>query len=321
MRRLAVTLDFLEDHHHEQLLATASGHGFDVRFAAMEPSGEDLAWMRDAEVLLTSSPKTIPACGDGLRWVASSWAGVDAFRPLLPERCLLTNNTGAYGPTISEHIIMLLLMLWRGEWSHMQAQMKGVWGPHLPQRSIEGSTVCVLGTGDIGTTFARKARALGARRLIGVSRSGVARVEGVYDEMHPLDDLDVVLPEVDALVMSLPGTDATAGMIDARRIALLRPHAVLVNVGRGSAIVQEALVAALEDGSLGGAALDVCTPEPLPADDPLWHAPNCIITPHVAGNMTLQITRDRTVRLFCDELARYARGETPLRVVDPLLGY
>lgn len=321
MRRLAVTLDFLEERHREELLEVASKHGFDVRFAAMEPSLEDRSWMRDTEVLLTSSPRTISACGDGLRWVASSWAGVDAYRSLLPEGCLLTNNTGAYGPTISEHIIMLLLMLWRGEWSRMQTQMKGVWGPHLPQRSIEGATICVLGTGDIGTTFARKARALGAGRLIGVSRSGIARVEGVYDEMHPLGELETVLPEVDALVMSLPGTDETAGIIDARRIALLPSHAVLVNVGRGSAIVQDALVRALEDGTLGGAALDVCTPEPLPEDDPLWHAPNCLITPHVAGNMTLQITRDRTVTLFCEEFSRYARGETPLRVVDPALGY
>lgn len=195
----------------------------------------------------------------------------------------------------------------------------------MPVRSIREVRIAVLGAGNIGSAFAEKAVALGARRVVGVSRSGRAR-EPFSDvlDINGSDGkggLDGLLPRVDVLVMALPGTAQTAGVLSRERIALLPPGALVVNVGRGSAIDQEALAEALNDGRLGGAALDVMVPEPLPADDPLWSARNILITPHVSGNMTMGYTRDEAVRLFCADLENYAAGCPLARLVDRAAGY
>ena len=121
--------------------------------------------------------------------------------------------------------------------------------------------------------------------------------------------------------MALPGTPDTFHLLDRRRIALLPKEAYVVNVGRGSAIEQSALADALNSGAIAGAALDVMTPEPLPVDDPLWDAKNLILTPHVSGNMTLGYTREENVRLFCENLSRYAEGQSLKGLVDRTRGY
>ena len=187
-------------------------------------------------------------------------------------------------------------------------------------RSIQGSRLTLLGTGDIGTTFAQRAKALCPASVTGVNRSG--RVpDPVYDRVMPMAELDRVLPETDILVMSLPSTPETVGVLSRERLALLPESAILVNVGRGSAIDQDALMDALNAGRLAGAALDVMTPEPLPADHPLWTTKNLLITPHVAGNMTLGYTCNKTVSMFCDDLENYAEGRPLKHLVDLKRGY
>ena len=121
--------------------------------------------------------------------------------------------------------------------------------------------------------------------------------------------------------MALPSTGETKNILSARRIALLPPTACVVNVGRGSAIDQNALVAALNGGRIAGAALDVFEEEPVPAGDPVWTAQNLLLTPHISGQMSLGYTRDRNVALFCEDLERYGRGEKPTRLVDRRIGY
>ena len=147
---------------------------------------------------------------------------------------------------------------------------------------------------------------MGAARIVGISRSGKARAD-VYDEMHPIADLDAVLPKTTILVMALPGTAETAGILSRERIALLPSDAIVINVGRGTAIDQPALVEALNSGAIAGAALDVMVPEPLPQDDPLWDAKNLVLTPHTSGNLTLGHTCDSNVDMFCEDLANYGR--------------
>ena len=139
--------------------------------------------------------------------------------------------------------------------------------------------------------------------------------------MLPTAELDSVLPTADALVMALPSTPETVGILSRERISLLPEHAYVVNVGRGSAIDQQALDDALRAGKLAGAALDVMTPEPLPTDDPLWDCPNIIITPHVSGNMSLGLTCDIDVDMFCGDLERYAAGRPLHNLVDRIRGY
>jgi phosphoglycerate dehydrogenase-like enzyme len=142
-----------------------------------------------------------------------------------------------------------------------------------------------------------------------------------FDAMYGMDELNTILPQTDILVMALPATAETVGVLSRERIALLPRHAVVVNVGRGSAIDQDALIDALNSESIAGAALDVMVPEPLPVDHPLWDARNILITPHVSGNMSLGITRDLDVDLFCRDLSNYAAGRPLQQLVDRKLGY
>ena len=318
-RIICVVNEFITDAHRRQIDAAAEKHGFSVRY--YQTKADASGHLADCEVLFghwRSLLKEAPM----LKWYCCSYAGVDPYQPpfRFPEGVLLTNSSGAYGVTISEHIMMVTLMLQRRMLDYAQIVRDRGWTNDLPVRSIQGSRLTLLGTGDIGTTFAQRAKALCPASVTGVNRSG--RVpDPVYDRVMPMAELDRVLPETDILVMSLPSTPETVGVLSRERLALLPESAILVNVGRGSAIDQDALMDALNAGRLAGAALDVMTPEPLPADHPLWTTKNLLITPHVAGNMTLGYTCSKTVSMFCDDLENYAEGRPLKHLVDLKRGY
>ena len=318
-RIICVVNEFITDAHRRQIDAAAEKHGFSVRY--YQTKADASGHLADCEVLFghwRSLLKETPM----LKWYCCSYAGVDPYQPpfRFPEGVLLTNSSGAYGVTISEHIMMVTLMLQRRMLDYAQIVRDRGWTNDLPVRSIQGSRLTLLGTGDIGTTFAQRAKALCPASVTGVNRSG--RVpDPVYDRVMPMAELDRVLPETDILVMSLPSTPETVGVLSRERLALLPESAILVNVGRGSAIDQDALMDALNAGRLAGAALDVMTPEPLPADHPLWTTKNLLITPHVAGNMTLGYTCNKTVSMFCDDLENYAEGRPLKHLVDLKRGY
>jgi len=310
----------MNEKYRRQIDAAAEAAGFMVHYydtqAALTPH------IGDYEVLFGHPVPALLRQASQLKWLCSDYAGVekyldDAVWPR-PD-CLLSNASGAYGPTISEHILMVLLMLLRRMPEYQADLCQRQWTFHTPIRSIIGSHVVMLGTGDIGSHTARRLKALGAS-VTGVCRSGRSK-EPAFDRVVPIQELDSVLPSADALVMALPSTPETEGVLSRERIALLPERAYVVNVGRGSAIDQNALVEALMQRKLAGAALDVMTPEPLPADDPLWDCPNTIITPHVSGNMSLGLTCDIDVDMFCADLARYAAGEPLANLVDRIRGY
>lgn len=318
-RTICVVNEFITDAHKRQIDDTANRLGFSVRYylSKADASGH----LADCEVLFAhwrSLLKETPM----LKWYCCSYAGVDPYQPpfRFPEGVLLSNSSGAYGVTIAEHLLMLTLMLQRRMLDYSQIVRDHGWVNDLPVRSIFGSRLTLLGTGDIGTTFAQRAAALRPASIIGVNRSGRAP-DPIYDRVLPIAELDRVLPETDILVMSLPSTPETVGILSRQRLALLPENAIVVNVGRGSAVDQEALMDALNTGRLAGAALDVMTPEPLPAGHPLWSTKNLLITPHVAGNMTLGYTCDRTVAMFCEDLENYAAGRPLKRLVDLSRGY
>lgn len=320
MRKLAVCVTFMNEKYRRQIDAAAEAAGFMVHYydtqAALTPH------IGDYEVLFGHPVPALLRQASQLKWLCSDYAGVekyldDAVWPR-PD-CLLSNASGAYGPTISEHILMVLLMLLRRMPEYQADLCQRQWTFHTPIRSIIGSHVVMLGTGDIGSHTARRLKALGAS-VTGVCRSGRSK-EPAFDRVVPIQELDSVLPSADALVMALPSTPETEGVLSRERIALLPERAYVVNVGRGSAIDQNALVEALMQRKLAGAALDVMTSEPLPADDPLWDCPNTIITPHVSGNMSLGLTCDIDVDMFCADLARYAAGEPLANLVDRIRGY
>lgn len=249
-------------------------------------------------------------------------AGVDpVLKPgVLPDGCLLSNSSGAYGVTIAEHLVMVTLMLVRRYPEYAEIIRRHEWKNNLPLRSIKGSRVTIVGTGDIGTRYAERIQSFQPAAIIGVSRTGRKR-SPVYDTVVKQEELESYLPKTDILVLCLPGTKETTNMISRERLAMLPEDAFVINVGRGNSIDQAALVEALNAGHLAGAALDVMAKEPIPEGDPLWTAKNVILTPHCSGKMTLAYTRDKTVEMFCEDLEHFVKQEPLEHEVKRDLGY
>ena len=316
-KTIGVIYDYLNDDYRRLIDAAAAKHGYETRY--YPSSAGAVHNVDDCEILFGHASQEVLASAKSLKWYCCCWAGVDRFcRDELYQDpdCLLSNSSGAYGVTIAEHLIMTSLMLLRRQMEYTELIRAGDWRP-LPGgiRSLFGCRIAVLGTGDIGTEFARRVRAFHPAAVVGVRRSDKPG-DPAFDEMRATAELDAVLPRTDLLVMALPNTPDTAGILDARRMALLPEGAYVVNVGRGTAIDQDALIDALDSGHLAGAALDVVVPEPLPAGHPLRRAKNLLLTPHVAGNMTLAYTQRKCIDLFLEDLDNYAAGRPLKRGVD-----
>lgn len=243
----------------------------------------------------------------GLAWFHSFSAGVDHpwFQSFLERGVRVSTSSGASAVPIAHTVMLYLLHLSRdmGGWMRDQASR------HWHDRDVEDlqdKRVAVVGLGPIGLEVARLAQAF-RMQVVGLRR---APRGDEPCETRSLEDLDVLLPELDYLVLALPLVPETTGLLDARRLALLPPRARVVNVGRGGLVEEAALVAALESGGLAGAALDVFEVEPLPETSPLWALPNVIVTPHSAG--TTPGNQGRAAEIFLDNLERYVAGE-PLR--------
>ena len=321
MKKIAVAEKFYEPHHIRQIDAAAAKHGYTVDYYLDGVVPRQHA--AEYEILFGAPDPAILKEMASLKWFCSCFAGVEKYvdDALYPSPdVLLSNSAGAYGVTIAEHIIMVTLMLLRQMLPIGEAVRRREWLPPLPMRSICGANITVLGTGDIGTTFARRAKAMGARSICGVRRT-LKGADPAFDRVMTMAELNTVLPDTDILVLALPSTSETAGVLNRERIALLPPHAVVVNVGRGTAVDQEALAEALNTGRIAGAALDVFVPEPLPTDHPLWETKNLLITPHVAGNMSLGYTCDRDVEMFCEDLDNFVAGRPLTHLVNRKLGY
>jgi len=229
-----------------------------------------------------------------LRWVQAMTAGPDALLAAgLPERVQITVGRGFHDRTVTEHAVALTLALVTRLPHYLIKQNAHDWdGPgfrplHTPDRlgSVIDTDVLIWGFGSIGQNMAPIFTALGARVRGIASTAGERAGYPCFTE----DDLPRLLPETDVLVMVLPSTPATRNVLNAERLALLKPTSLVVNVGRGTCIDEDALVAALTAGTIGGAALDVFATEPLPTGSPLWDAPNTILTPHVAGGRPLGV--------------------------------
>lgn len=314
-RKLIAALPTLTEKHRRRLTEAAEAHGFVAEF--YENYLAAVAGAADAEVILTNLPE--PAkYAPHLKWFCTSNAGYDVFLKdgiFASPDAVLSNSVGAYGVTLSEHIVTVALMMMRRQMDYREIMEKRGWRRDLPVRSLHGSRILILGTGDIGTETARRLRAFAPASLTGVNRRG-HNPEGLFDRIVGMDDLDGLLPKTDLLVMCLPGTAETAGLMTADRLALLPDDAFLVNVGRGSALDQRALAERLRAGHLAGAALDVFQQEPVPPEDPLWDTPRLLMTPHVAGNVSLPYTVDRIVDLFLEDFENYCAGRPLKRQVD-----
>ena len=268
-RDICIYEEFLTDAHRAQIEDAARETGFTPHFFALSQFEEARACLQHCEVLYGHSPELLRSAPAGLKWYCCASAGVDPYcadpSMFANPDCLLTNSN-VYGVTIAEHVVMVTLMLLRRMPEYEAGVRRREWGSALPIRSIRDGEFTLLGTGNIGVNVAERLRGMGAAKIIGLSRSG--RAHPAFDEVHPISRLDSILPRTKVLVMSLPSTPETIRILSRERIALLPSDAYVINVGRGTAVDQPALMEALNAGKLAGAALDVMVPEPLPKDDP-----------------------------------------------------
>lgn len=256
-------------------------------------------------------PEFLRKC-PGLKWCQTWSAGVDPYLApgALQEGVILTSAVGAYGQSVSEVMLASLLSLMKRLPTYRDNQRAHRWADAGKVKTLRGETVLLLGTGDIGSHFAQLCKALGAR-TVGLNRHPEKALPG-FDELRHISELDALLPQAGVVAMSLPGTPETVHIMDAHRLALMKPDAILVNGGRGSAVDCLALAQALQSGKLWGAALDVTEPEPLPQGHPLWDCETLVLTPHVAGGDRLPCIVPNIVDIALENLRRYHDGQ-PLR--------
>jgi phosphoglycerate dehydrogenase-like enzyme len=254
----------------------------------------------------------------GVQWVHTRAVGVDPrlLRLVAARGVLLSNGSGAHGAAIAEYVVAALLAHYKRIPELLAAARDRTWREPFPMAELGSKTVAVIGLGDLGRSTARLLCAFGAR-VLGVRREG-GPVAGV-DEVVPAERLRDVLPRADAVVLATPLTERTRGMIGAAELALLPPHAYLVNVGRGPVVDEAALVAALRSGSLAGAALDVFDDEPLPPASPLWQVPNLLVSPH-CSDATAE-TDGRALDGFLRNVERFRTGQPLAGLVEPGRGY
>jgi phosphoglycerate dehydrogenase-like enzyme len=283
--------------------------------------------LRDAEIIFTISlrPEQL-AITRNLKWIHAPTAAVHQFLfpKLVNSDVILTNSTEVHGPVVAEHVMALIFALAKKIPQARDLQQKHVWGKegmwregYCP-REIAGATLGLIGVGSIGRRVARMASALGMRVIAVREHIEKDAPDGV-DAVFAPPDLDKLLAQSDFVVMAAPLVAATTNLLNAERLALMKPDAFLINVGRGPQVNEAATAEALRCRRIAGAALDVFEHEPLPPDSPLWDLDNLLITPHTAG-LTGKLW-DRHYDLFSDNLRRYLSVQ-PLRyVVDKRKGY
>ncbi len=274
--------------------------------------------LSEYEVIIGNPPlDRLDAC-KSLKWLQLQSAGANQYT-FLPENVILTNASGAFGAAISEYMVGCVLLAQRSFSEYYQLKKEKKWQRLSLSKTIAGSKVISVGMGDIGTDFAYKMNQLGAE-VYGV-RSTLHDQPDFVKELYSLPEIDRILPFGDIIALSLPETQETIHMFDRKRLLSLKKDAILINVGRGSAIVSKDLVEVMKDGHLMAACLDVFEKEPLPEDDPLWEIPNVYMTPHVSGQNASALTGDKLFKIIYDNLERYLNNEPLDNIVDKKLGY
>lgn len=297
----------------------------------------DDLWAK-VEVLYTFRALPAPEQAPGLRWIQFHLAGIEEHleHPILRQvKVQATTLSGANAPQVAEHALALMLALGHHVPEMVADQSRSQWATQRSSRYIPkeliNSTVGIIGYGSVGQRIARMLQSFGvtilaSKRDLLKTESADYQVDGQGDpeaalprRLYPGKAVRSLLKECDYVVVTVPLTAETRGMLGAQQLAAMKPGAILVDVSRGGVVDQEALIAALEKGQLAAAGLDVFTEEPLPADSPLWGMPNVLISPHVAGLSPRYI--ERAFTLFKENLRRYIAGEELLNKIDLERGY
>jgi phosphoglycerate dehydrogenase-like enzyme len=312
---------YMQQFEKDHWLRLAGRHR-DIDLVAIRTAEQLQSAIGSAEILIANNRTyneamgpLILALGKNLRWIQFCTAGIErGIRFGLPRGIPVCNIPGIKGSTVAEHAMLLLLASFR-RWREIEtARAKREWireRMHEAVRTLEGATLAIIGFGSIGQEVARKAKAFDMH-VVTVTRAGHSGP--TVDEAVTRDRLHEVLPRADAVVLCLPVEADTVHFIGEAELASMKSTAVLINVGRGELVDEVALIRALEQCRIGGAALDVTTVEPLPADSPLWRLDNVLISPHVSG--TGKDASELFDRIFTENLARYRSGKPLLHVVQ-----
>lgn len=288
-----------------------------IRFIEVRSREELDARIAEADVLVCSGlwRNDLPQIAPKLRFVQSASAGTDQYdRAVMKAAGIrLASGQGVNANAVSEHAIALLLALLRRIPEARDNQAKHFWRGMMgdfSKREDEagGKTAVVVGLGRIGGRIARLCKALGMN-VVGVRQNVAGGPEGA-DEVHSFRDLKALLPRADFLILACPLTEETRNLVDAAALAALKPTAQVINVARGRVVDEPAIIAALREGRIAGAGLDVTAEEPLPGDSPLWDMPNVLITPHTGGETHKY--EDNVLDFMMENIARLQRGEAAL---------
>jgi phosphoglycerate dehydrogenase-like enzyme len=308
----------------EVLKSMASG----VQFVVVRNVDEMLAQVADADAVAGGDHMVcddrVLAAGKKLRWLAVYSAGVEEClgkKSLENPRITVTNMRAVAGPVMAEHAIALSFALSRSLQVSISRQARGEgWGGGFagsqPQ-ALTGKTMLVVGLGGIGLEVAERAHALGMNVI--ATRASSREGPSYVSKVGLADELPAMIGEADVVVSALPLTPATTRLFDAKMFARMKKTAFFINLGRGGSVATDDLVAALNDGTIAGAGLDVTDPEPLPKEHPLWKAKNVIITPHMSAQSDLG--QSARALIFREQVRRFAAGEKLLAVVDFKKGY
>lgn len=305
----------------------AAAPGVEFVAATSEPAA--IAAVADADALLGFNPEICDArilsAARQLRWLASMNAGVELCMEV-PEvkqarGLTMTNMRSIDSPVIAEHAIALLLALAHGLDRFAIDTSQRVWSrtsaARVPMQFLEGKTLLVSGLGGIGTEVARRAHGLGMKVI--ATRVGGGEQPAFVEYIGQPDELLTLARRADVVVSCVPLTPETTNLYDQRFFAALKPSAYFINIARGGSVVTEALMAALNEGRLAGAGLDVVEPEPLPPDHPLWNSPRILFTPHISASSDVPNEARWTITI--ENLRRFAAGGQLLNVVDTARGF
>ena len=293
-----------------------------LEFVMAETAEEIAAQAADAEIAFGPMNSGQLQAAPKLRWIQSASAGVEWMRnaPELEAREITVCNTrGAHASTIAEHTMGMLVFIARHFDGLYEAQKRHEWRnpPATPLAGLAGLKMGVIGLGNIGRQIAKRAQAF-EMEVIAVDAHAVEKPDYVSD-LQLLDGMDALLRESDVVVVTVPITPETRGMLGPNELDLLKQGAFFIVISRGGIIDEPTLIRLLNEGRLAGAALDVAATEPLPEDDPLWDAPNLFITPHCSPSSSQ--TTANVSRILRDNLQRYLNGEPLQNTVSVKLGY
>jgi phosphoglycerate dehydrogenase-like enzyme len=305
--------------HLEQIRAA----GNNINLIRITDANEMKNHVADAEVVIGNISSSLLPDAKQLKWVQSFAAGMENMpKQLKDHSCIVTNMQRIYAPVIAETAIALLLSLTRGlAQVSIPAFAQKKWmdvPPDMPLADLYGKTIGIVGMGGIGSETARRLHYGFNMRVLATDAKPLPKPDFV-DELHEPSWLMKMVPQVDVLMSAAPLTPITRQMFNETVFSAMKPGAYFINVSRGGLVEQNALVKALKEKRIAGAGLDVVTPEPLPADSPLWTCPNLVITPHNSG--FAPIREERAAALVAENVRRYSNDLPLMNMVDKVKGY